>query len=86
MSAQEPLKPAYVIWGEDRATVERALSRLVARVGREGGLPPERLQAEETPAEDVVAACEALSLSGLRLVIVDGADAWKAADAAAVVD
>jgi DNA polymerase III delta subunit len=86
MSAQEPLKPAYVIWGEDRATVERALSRLVARVGREGGLPPERLGAEETPAEDVVAACEALSLSGLRLVIVDGADAWKAADAAAVVD
>ena len=50
MSAQEPLKPAYVIWGEDRATVERALARLVARVAREGGLPPERLRAEETPA------------------------------------
>ena len=85
MSAQEPLKPAYVIWGEDRATVERALSRLVARVAREGGLPPERMRAEETPAEDVVAACEALSLAGLRLVIVEDADAWKAPDAAAAL-
>ena len=33
----------------------------------------------------MVAACEALSLAGLRLVIVEGADAWKAGDAAAVV-
>lgn len=85
MSAQEPLKPAYVIWGEDRATVDRAVARLIARVEREGGLPPERLRAEETPAEEVVAACEALSFAGLRLVIVEGADAWKAADAAALV-
>jgi DNA polymerase III delta subunit len=86
MSAQEPLRPAYVIWGEDRATVERALARLVARVAREGGLPPDRMSAEETPAEDVVAACESLSLAGLRLVIVEEADAWRAADAAALVD
>jgi DNA polymerase III delta subunit len=85
MSAQEPLKPAYVIWGEDRATVERALSRLVARVAREGGLPAERMRAEETPAEDVIAACEAVSLVGLRLVIVEAAEAWRAPDAAAVL-
>jgi DNA polymerase III subunit delta len=85
MSAQEPLKPAYAIWGEDRATVERAVSRLAARVAREGGLPPERMRAEETPAEDVVAACEALSLAGLRLVIVEDADAWRAGDAEAVL-
>ena len=45
-------------------------------------MPPERFRADETPAEDVVAACEALSFAGLRLVVVDGADAWKAADAA----
>ena len=57
----------------------------MARVAREGGLPPERMRAEETPAEDVVAACEALSLAGLRLVIVEGADAWKAPDAAAAL-
>ncbi len=48
-------------------------------------MPPERLKAEETPAGEVVAACEALSFAGLRLVLVEGADAWKAADAAPLV-
>lgn len=83
--APEPLKPAYVIWGEDRATIDRAVSRLIGRVQREGGLPPERVRADETPAEEVVAMCEALSFAGLRLVLVEGADDWKAADAAALL-
>jgi len=83
--AQEPLKPAYVIWGEDRATIDRALARLAARVEREGGMAPERMRAEDVPPEDVVAACEALSFAGLRLVIVEGADAWKADAAATLV-
>lgn len=83
--APEPLKPAYVIWGEDRATIDRAIGRLIARVERDGGMPPERVSAEETPAGEVVASCEALSFGGLRLVIVEGADAWKAADAAPLV-
>jgi DNA polymerase III delta subunit len=85
MSAREPLKPAYAIWGEDRATAERAAARLVARVGEEGGMPPERMRAEETPAEEVAAACEALSFAGPRLVLVEDADAWRAGDAAALV-
>jgi DNA polymerase III delta subunit len=84
--AQEPLKPAYLIWGEDRATIDRAVARLIARVERDGGMPPERLKAEETPAGEVVASCEALSFAGLRLVLVEGADAWKAADARPLVD
>jgi DNA polymerase III delta subunit len=84
--AQEPLKPAYVIWGEDRATIDRATARLISRVERDGGMPPERLKAEETSAGAVVAACEALSFAGLRLVVVEGADVWKAADAAPLVD
>jgi len=83
--APEPLKPAYVIWGEDRATIDRAVARLIARVGREGGMPAERVRADETPAEDVVAMCEALSFAGQRLVVVEGADGWKAADAAALL-
>lgn len=83
---REPLAPAYVIWGEDRATVQRAIERLVARVTAEGGMPPERFRAAETPPEDVVAACEALSFTGLRLVVVEEADAWRAADAAPLVD
>ena len=83
--APEALKPAYVIWGEDRTTVDRAVARLIARVERDGGMSPERFVAGETPAEEVVAACEALSFAGLRLVLVEGADNWKAADAAPVV-
>lgn len=83
--AREPLKPAYAIWGEDRATIDRAIQRLVARVEREGGMAPERFRADETPAEDVVAACEALSFAGLRLVIVDAADAWNADAASSLV-
>ncbi|MGD9570897.1 MAG: DNA polymerase III subunit delta [Thermoleophilia bacterium] len=83
--APEPLKPAYVIWGEDRATIDRAVTRLIARVEREGGMPPDRVRADETPAEEVVALCETLSFGGLRLVIVDGADTWKAGDAAALL-
>lgn len=83
--AQQPLKPAYVIWGEDRATIDRAVTRLISRIERDGGLPPERITAEETPAGEVVASCEALSFAGIRLVLVEGADAWKAADAAPLV-
>jgi DNA polymerase-3 subunit delta len=83
--AQEPLKPAYVIWGEDRATIDRAVARLIARVQREGGMAPERFGAEDSPPEDVVAVCEALSFAGLRLVLVDGADAWKADAAPALL-
>jgi DNA polymerase III delta subunit len=85
MSAREPLKPVYSIWGEDRATVDRAAARLAARVQEEGGMPPERVRAEETAADDVVAACEALSFAGLRLILVEAADAWRAADAAPLV-
>jgi DNA polymerase III delta subunit len=85
MSAPAPLLPAYAIWGEDRAKVERAVAQLIARVAREGGLPPERFPAAETGAETVVAACEALSLAGVRLVLVEGAEDWRAADAAPVV-
>ncbi|HET6689697.1 MAG TPA: hypothetical protein VFG74_02430 [Miltoncostaeaceae bacterium] len=83
--AQEPLKPAYVIWGEDRATIDRAVARLIARVQREGGMAPERFGAEDSPPEDVVAVCEALSFAGLRLVLVDVADAWKADAAPALL-
>jgi DNA polymerase III delta subunit len=79
-SQREPLLPAYAIWGEDRAKIERTVARLIARVAEEGGLPPERFRAAETGADAVVAACEVLALGGPRLVVVDGADDWKARD------
>jgi DNA polymerase-3 subunit delta len=85
VSTPATLEPAYAIWGEDRAKVERAVARLVARVAAEGGLPPERFRVAETAPAEVVAACEALAFAGTRLVIVEGADAWRADDVAPIV-
>jgi DNA polymerase III delta subunit len=79
-SQREPLLPAYAIWGEDRAKIERTVARLIARVAEEGGLPPDRLRAAEVGADAVVAACEVLAFGGPRLVLVEGADDWKARD------
>lgn len=82
MSRQrDPLKPVYAIGGDDRPKVERALRRLSSRVVQEGGLPAEVLAAADTPAADVVAACEALTFGGLRLVVVPDAGTWRADDA-----
>jgi DNA polymerase III subunit delta len=83
--AATPLKPAYAIWGEDRAKVERTIARLVGRVAADGGLPPERLDAHTIDAGAVVAACEALSFGGARLVLVEDADEWRADDAAPLI-
>jgi DNA polymerase-3 subunit delta len=57
-----------------------ALQRLRARIGEDA---IEQLHAAEASGEDAVAACNALGLFGgeARLVVVDGVDAWKAADA-----
>lgn len=82
---REPLGPVYAIWGEDRGKVERALHRLQQRVQSEGGMPPESSDAAQTPAADIVAACETLSFGGTRLIVVRGADAWRADDATPLV-
>jgi DNA polymerase III delta subunit len=84
--AREPLLPAYGIWGEDRGKVERAVRRLTDRVAAEGGMPPDIFEAGQTPAADVVAACETLSFGGTRLVIVRGVESWRADDATPLVD
>lgn len=83
--AREPLLPVYAIWGEDRGKVERAVRRLIDRVRDEGGMPPDTFDASQTPAVDVVAACETLSFGGMRLVIVRAADMWRADDAVPLV-
>jgi DNA polymerase-3 subunit delta len=83
MSQGSELKPVYLLTGTDRPKIERALHRLRARVGEMG---VEHLLASETTGADAVAACNALGLLGgeARLVIVDGAEAWKKADVEAV--
>ena len=85
--AATPLKPAYVIWGEDRATVERTTGP-----AREPGwparaaCPPSASRRHRPPRASWWRACETLSFGGARLVMVEGADEWKADDAAPLVD
>jgi DNA polymerase III subunit delta len=77
------LEPAYLIVGNDRPKVGRALARLKARIGEDA---VETLSAHEASGDDAVAACNALGLfaSGNRLVHVEEAERWKVADVKAV--
>lgn len=83
MSA-EPLLPVYLLTGSDRPKIRRALRRLKARVGQDS---VEVLEAPEATGADAVAACNALGLfaaDAARLVIVEGAERWRAEDVDAV--
>jgi DNA polymerase-3 subunit delta len=77
------LKPVYLLTGSDRPKIARAVRRLRDRFGDDS---TEHLSAREVGAGDVVAACNALGLfaGDGRLVVVENAEAWKAADAKAV--
>ncbi len=84
MSA-EPLLPVYLLTGNDRPKIARALRRLRSRFGDES---VEQLAAESATGTDAVAACNALGLfaggEGGRLVVVEGVERWKKADLEAV--
>jgi len=79
----DELKPAYLLAGTDRPKIDRALERLRRRFEPDA---VELLSAAEASGEDIVAACNALGLfaDGGRLIVVDSAEVWKAADAKAV--
>ena len=75
----DDLKPAYLLAGTDRPKIDRALERLRRRFQPD---TVQLLSAAETTGEEVVAACNALGLFGDgRLIVVDGVESWKAADA-----
>ncbi len=80
----EELKPAYLITGTDLPKVSLALRRLRRRF-EEGSV--DELDAAAASGEDAVAAANALGLfgGGERLVLVEGIERWKKADAEAVV-
>ena len=84
MSA-EPLLPVYLLTGNDRPKIARALRRLRARFGDES---VERLTADAASGADAVAACNALGLfaggEGGRLVVVESVERWRKADIEAV--
>jgi DNA polymerase-3 subunit delta len=79
VASERELKPVYLFSGSDRPKIALALQRLRARIGEEA---TEHLHASEAAGADAVAACNALGLFGgdQRAVIVDGVEAWKAAD------
>jgi DNA polymerase-3 subunit delta len=76
----EELKPAYLLAGTDRPKVVRALRRLRGRFPADA---VETYTAADLSGADLVAACNALGLfaGNGRLIVVDGVEAWKAADA-----
>jgi DNA polymerase-3 subunit delta len=79
----DELKSAYLLAGTDRPKIDRALERLRRRFEPDA---VELLTAAEASGDDVVAVCNALGLfaGDGRLIVVDGAEVWKAADAKAV--
>jgi DNA polymerase-3 subunit delta len=78
----DDLQPLYLVGGTDRPKVGRALTRLRAHFDDEA---VELLSAESRTGEEAAAACNALGLfGGGRLVIVEGIERWKKADAEAI--
>jgi DNA polymerase-3 subunit delta len=79
VASERELKPVYLLTGTDRPKIAVALQRLRGRIGEDA---TEQLHAGEASGEDAVAACNALGLFGgeARLVVVNGVEAWKAAD------
>ena len=80
--ADEELKPAYLIAGDDGAKLDAALSRLRARAEREGGAGAlETFEAAGSAAPDadaVAGALPAMSLmSERRYVLADGVERWR---------
>jgi DNA polymerase-3 subunit delta len=81
----EPLLPVYLLTGNDRPKIVRALRRLRARFGDES---VEQLTGDAASGADAVAACNALGLfaggAGGRLVVVEGVERWRKADVEAI--
>ena len=80
------LKPAYLIHGDDHGRIAERRANLRALAEREGGASGlEVLEGEQATSENVVGALTSLTFAlGHRVVIVDGVERWKDADAAAV--
>jgi DNA polymerase-3 subunit delta len=83
--SDEPLLPVYLLTGNDRPKIVRALRRLRTRFGDES---VEQLEAASASGPDAVAACNALGLfaagDGGRLVLVEGVERWRKADVEAI--
>lgn len=87
-SNRAPLKPAYLILGDDLPKVEYALKRLKARIVEQSGsdLNIDEFDAGERDALEVINAANTMAfLGGTRLVLVRNAQAWLKEDKSIVV-
>ncbi len=83
LQTRAPLKPAYLILGDDLPKVELALRRLKARIAEDSGtdLNIDEFDASTDGGARVVNAANTLAfLGGTRLVLVHEAQAWQKAD------
>jgi DNA polymerase III subunit delta len=81
--ARRPLKPAYLIVGDDLPKIEEALKRLKLRIVEASGsdLNISEFEAPGDAGTQVVTAANTMAfLGGTRLVLVHHADAWQKAD------
>ncbi len=86
--SRQPLKPAYLILGDDLPKIENALKRLKARIVDQSGsdLNIEEFEAATGSANQVVTAANTLAfLGGTRLVLVHEAQNWLKADKEVIV-
>jgi DNA polymerase-3 subunit delta len=86
---ETPLKPAYLLAGDDQGKLNAALTALRARAEREGG--PGALESfggEGGPdAEAMVASIPSLSLTAARrYLLADGVERWGAAQVKRVIE
>ncbi len=81
--ARQPLRPAYLILGDDLPKVEQALKRLKARILEESGSDANisEFDASSDTAAAVVSAANTLAfLGGTRLVLVHQVQSWVKAE------
>ncbi len=80
------LKRAYLFHGDDEVKIDQARKRLAARA-REDGAIFEAISGDAlTPENFAVTLTSPSLLPGTRIVLADGIEAWKAADAGPAAD
>jgi DNA polymerase-3 subunit delta len=81
--ARRPLKPAYLIVGDDLPKIEEALKRLKGRIAQESGseLNISEFEAPADSGSQIVNAANTMAfLGGTRLVLVHNVEGWPKAD------
>ncbi len=85
---RQPLKPAYLILGDDQPKIELALKRLKGRIAEQSGsdINIDEFDATVDSSAQVVTAANTLAfLSGTRLVLVQDVQAWSKADKETII-